>query len=120
MMGVVLVLLAAAVLSCIAGVGNVLSVRTHARSVSDLSALSAARSLYADPASTDSLVGQSSPESQQDACATASQVAWANGLMLDSCVRRGDDIVITVTANTLVPFIPTVDSTSVAGPRDCE
>lgn len=108
MMGVVLVLVAAVVLSCVAGVGNVLNVRTHARSVSDLSALAAAKTLY------------SSAGFEDQACGMAAQTAQANGLTLDSCVRQGNDMVISVTASTLVPFVPTVSSSSVAGPRDCE
>ena len=119
MMGVLLVLVVAVVLSCVAGVANVLNVRTHARSVSDVSALSAARSLYAGSTPTEA-VGEYSTNSEEGACGMAAQVAKANGVTLDSCILKGDDIVITVESSTLVPFVPSVRSTSMAGPRECE
>ena len=113
-LGVMLVLLTITLLAAVAGASNVLVVRSQVRSLGDLGALSAARALYV-PGSPSG----SGDAGNEHACLVASQVAGANDLTLGACEVRGPDVVVEMIAETSIPLIPEVRSTSVAGPREC-
>ena len=114
-MGVALTLVTLVVLSAVGLGGSIVVTRSHARSIGDVAAVSAARSLQI-PASTRA---GGSPVGGGGACLMASRVASANGIGMESCSQRGHDVIVEVLAVTSVPFIPTVSSTSVAGPGEC-
>ena len=120
-MGVTLVLVSLVMLSAAAAGGNVVVTRSHARSIGDVIAVSAARSLQitASSQTAGSNDGSVSKDGSVEACLMAAHVADANGIALKSCSQRGSDVVVEVMATTSVPFIPTVRSISVAGPGEC-
>ena len=114
-MGVALVLVTLIMLSTAAVGGNVVVVRSQVRSIGDVVAVSAARSLQV----TSSAAGGDPATGGTGACLTASKVASANGIRLESCSYRNGDVQVEVAGKTAVPFIPTVRGTSMAGPREC-
>ena len=119
-MGVMLVFLTITLLAAVASAGNVLSVRSRVRSLGDLGALSAARVLHASGFSTGSVgTSATSDPGDEQACSVASQIARVNDLRLGACSVQGADVVVEMVAETSVPLIPEVRSTSIAGPRGC-
>ena len=115
MLGVTLVLVTLVMLSSAAAAGNVVVVRAQVRSAGDIVAVSAARSVQSATVSA-----ASNPSyGAGSACELAGRVATMNGISLMSCTHDGADVTVEVSGNTSVPFIPTVTSTSRAGPQEC-
>lgn len=105
MAGVMLIMVAALMLTVAAAAGNLLVCQTHARSIADLAAIQAAVAWHRG--GTD------------DPCALAVEVAASNGGSIVRCAVDGDDVELGVAVSTMVPLAPQVERESRAGPVEC-
>lgn len=104
MAGVALIIVVGVLLAATASAGNLLLCQTHAQSAADLAAISAAMAVRNGTA---------------DSCAVARSIAVANGASLDSCVTDAEDVQVSVSVSTQVPFAPYVSRSARAGPVSC-
>lgn len=104
MAGVALIIVVGVLLAATASAGNLLLCQTRAQSAADLAAISAAVAVRNGTA---------------DSCAVARSIAVANGASLDSCVTDVEDVQVSVSVSTQVPFAPYVSRSARAGPVSC-
>ena len=101
--GVALIAVAAIMLAMVAAAGNLLLCLHRVQNMADLASVAAAQALYdgADP------------------CAAAERTLSGNEVALESCSTEDEDVIVTATVSTSVPFVPEVSRRSRAGPIAC-
>lgn len=101
--GAFLIMLAALLMGTLATAAHIVICQAKARSVADLTAISAA---YAR-------------RQGGRACDIAFTVVRGHDMELAGCDVQGDDVSVEVTVSTSVPFAPHVTRSSRAGPASC-
>lgn len=104
MAGAMLVILVGALLAAVAVAGHLLMSRAQARTVADVTAVSAAQGLMHG-------VG--------DVCGLATAVAADNDATVTSCAIDDEDVTVRVRVGTDIPFMPHLEHSSRAGPVAC-
>lgn len=104
MAGVGVVVAIVTLLGSLAIGARIMIVIAQARSVADMSALSAAQALW---------------EYGNNPCSVAAVVASSNSAQLKSCVVESLDVQVCVEYATQVPFVEHIQRASRAGPRSC-
>lgn len=104
-LGVMLMMVAGVALSVVVAAGNVLVCQSEAQSTADMAAISSANALW---------------KGETNICAIAERVARSHAGSLQSCSIKGEDVTVTVTIATSVPFVKQVTKSSRAGPVDCQ
>lgn len=102
--GVMLIAVAAVLMSAIALGGNLLVCISQARSAADQSAIAGA---------------QSARDGDYDPCLKSRLASSLNKASLTTCKVEQEDVTVKVAVRTSVPFVPLVSSMARAGPVEC-
>lgn len=102
--GVALIAVAAIMLATVAAAGNLLLCLHRVQNMADLASVAAAQALY---------------DGDADPCAAAERTLFGNEVALESCSLEDEDVIVTATVSTSVPFVPEVSRRSRAGPISC-
>lgn len=105
MLGAMLILMIAILMSMAAIAGAILIASARARGIADIVAVSAARSLW---------------EGAADPCDIAQTVAQLGNAGIGECVISGDDVQVSIRLPTGIPLAASVTQHAKAGPVLCE